>query len=362
MKQKIFLFMALLCLVVGKVDAETITFSPNSNYKVTDSDGVTFTIQKSNSKNISFEEKTNGLFGWGAHDDRFRMRDSGEAKVSWSNIPDGFDIRVTDFSIKFAMGDSDHGCSIKTSYNNNGTSMASKTSNTVTYTLPTEYIPQNGFDKDGYVVIMNGGANNFYIYSMSITYSLVKKVNMSVSAGKYGTLCAPFAFGKHGVEAYTVSSVSNTILQLDEVNGNNIPANTPVVIFNSTDDNVNVDEWGVPATEDTCGEGLLVGLLKAIEVPANSYILTAVAGVQKFYKLNTTSTGVANRCYLKEGNYSSAKILSFSEEDVTDISAIDAINSGADIYNANGVKTNSLQKGMNIVKMANGSVKKIFVK
>lgn len=208
----------------------------------------------------------------------------------------------------------------------------------------------------------DGGWSHDGNVTLTAHWEQLAEVNMTVSAGKYGTFCAPFAFGKHGVEAYTVSSVSNTILQLDEVNDDNIPANTPVVIFNSTAENINVNEWGVPANEDYCGEGLLVGLLKAVEVPANSYILTAVEGAQKFYKLNTTSTGVANRCYLKEGNYSSAKILSFSEEDVTDISAIDAINSGADIYNANGVKTSGLQKGMNIVKMANGSVKKIFVK
>lgn len=362
MNKKLLLLIALLCLVCGRVNAETITFSPNNNYKVTGNDGVTFTIQQNNGKNISFEEKTNGLFGLGAHDARFRMRDSGEAKVYWSSIPDGYDIRVTGFSIKFAMGDKDHGCSIKTSYNGNGISMASKTNSTVTYELTQEYIPQNGFDKDGYVVIMNGGANYFYIYSMSITYYLVQKVNMSVSAGKYGTFCAPFDFGKHGVDAYTVSYVNKTVLQLDEVDGNNIPVNTPVVIYNSTGNDVNVDEWGAPATRDTCEEGLLVGLLKAVDVPANSYILKTLEGGQKFYKLTTTSTGKANRCYLKEGNYSSAKLLSFDDEEATDISAIDALNYGADIYNANGVKINSLQKGMNIVKMANGSIKKIFVK
>lgn len=198
--------------------------------------------------------------------------------------------------------------------------------------------------------------------TLTANWEQLAQVNMTVSKDKYGTFCAPFDFPKHGVIAYTVSSVSKSVLQLDEVGGNNIPANTPVVIYNSTGEDVNVDEWGAPATRDTCEEGLLVGLLKAVDVPANSYILKTLEGGQKFYKLTTTSTGKANRCYLKEGNYSSAKLLSFDDEEATDISAIDALNYGADIYNANGVKINSLQKGMNIVKMTNGSIKKIFVK
>lgn len=340
--------MALLCLVVSKVDAATLTkntggFNNNSGntYELGGTD-VTFYLEGNGF------DRTRTLVGQPYY---LTLNKNSDYYIKCKDIKSGYDVRITKIeTVAFEMG-------VATEHTLDWGTSSQKwnySSKTVTYTT-TCYGSSLNFQ-------IHTGNEQFQLRTITIEYELIQKVNMSVSAGKYGTFCAPFAFGKHGVKAYTVSSVTNTVLELAEVSGDNIPANTPVVIYNEGGSDVNENEWGVPATENTCESGLLVGLLKAVEVPANSYILTTLEGGQKFYKLNTASTGKANRCYLKEGNYSSAKILSFCEEDATGISAIDALNSGADIYSVNGVKTNSLQKGMNIVKMANGSVKKIYVK
>lgn len=53
----------------------------------------------------------------------------------------------------------------------------------------------------------------------------------------------------------------------------------------------------------------------------------------------------------------------FNEDETTGIDAIKALADGdAEIYNTNGVRIPSLQKGMNIVKMGNGAIRKIMVK
>jgi len=54
----------------------------------------------------------------------------------------------------------------------------------------------------------------------------------------------------------------------------------------------------------------------------------------------------------------------FGEEgETTSISALQSLSDGnVEIYNTNGVRIPSLQKGMNILKMSDGKIKKVMVK
>jgi hypothetical protein len=46
----------------------------------------------------------------------------------------------------------------------------------------------------------------------------------------------------------------------------------------------------------------------------------------------------------------------------TGINSVYGVSADSDIYNLNGVRTNTMHKGMNIIRSANGEVKKVFVK
>jgi len=57
-----------------------------------------------------------------------------------------------------------------------------------------------------------------------------------------------------------------------------------------------------------------------------------------------------------------AYVLGFNGE-ATGIDSVNNFNAtGVDIYDVNGIRNNTLHKGMNIVRNANGEVKKVFVK
>ena len=56
-----------------------------------------------------------------------------------------------------------------------------------------------------------------------------------------------------------------------------------------------------------------------------------------------------------------AHVLGF-DGDATGISGVSGISAGVDIYNVNGVRNTTMRKGMNIIRNANGEVKKMFVK
>lgn len=184
--------------------------------------------------------------------------------------------------------------------------------------------------------------------------------NLKVAQGKYGTFCAPFEVTiPSGIKAYTVPSLDGAHLNLSEVT-TTITANTPVIV-EGADNGYDGNFYGPGTDAETCGTGNLVGLLKDVEIPASSYVLQTQSGKQAFYKVESAAYGVVNRCYLKAD--AKAKVLNFNAEE-TAIEDLSDFMSGnvQSIYSANGAKVNSLQKGMNIVKMMNGQIKKIMVK
>lgn len=206
-------------------------------------------------------------------------------------------------------------------------------------------------------------ANWFAIDDFKVNYLGTgnTEANLKVTQGKYGTFCAPFDVTiPSGIKAYTVSSLDGATLNLSEVT-TTIPATTPVVV-EGVDNDYDGNFYGPGPDAPTCDGGNLVGILKAgTKVPAGSYLLQTKDGKQGFYKRTAEANGTANRCYLKAD--AEAKVLSFVQEETSIESVSDFMPEAIQtIYNGNGVKVNNLQKGLNIVKMMNGQVKKIMVK
>ena len=173
---------------------------------------------------------------------------------------------------------------------------------------------------------------------------------MAVNAtAQYGTFCAPYAVTiPSGVQAYTVSSVTNSMLDLTEVTGT-IPANTPVVLYAESGLEA-FESFGV-AEEGTPTAGLLTGVYESTQAPVGSYVLQNLSGKVGFYQVtagNQPTVG-ANRCYLTVD--SGIKAFFFDEDDATSIQTIDNGQQTAEgaIYNVAGQRLNKMQRGINII-------------
>lgn len=193
------------------------------------------------------------------------------------------------------------------------------------------------------------------------------EAQMVITDAKWGTFIAPFdAELPEGVEAYTVTGVGeNGVLTL--VQQESIKAHTPVVVYS---ENPVSETLKGTVTEKKTGiqnVGLLYGVYDETDAPAETgYVLQnqPSKGVA-FYKVPSTAAiqkVAPNRCYLVYGSGNARAAYFFTEEDATAINGINADVLGAEgIYNASGVRVNSLQKGLNIIKTANGT-KKVMIK
>jgi surface protein len=200
---------------------------------------------------------------------------------------------------------------------------------------------------------------------------------------KWGTLCVPFevdATNIDGTKFYALKSVSADMITLTQLE-DKIPAGTPMLV-NSTDGDGNAADISISASSVEVGKapadgtqadgGQLVGSFAETEVPDNGYIISK----NKFWlvsdlKKNTTATAVktkAMRAWLKPGAENAeakAHVLSIALDDENETTAVDAIEAltedTAEIYDLQGRRLNSLQKGLNIVKTGNVT-RKIMVK
>lgn len=210
--------------------------------------------------------------------------------------------------------------------------------------------------------------NNF-----TLTYYDQSSANMTiVASAQYGTFVAPFDVTiPEGVTAYTVDAVATngelTLTALETT----IPANTPVVVYSEAADGVNETFYGKENAAEDVTEGLLTGVYEETVVEPGNYVLQLLNGKAAFYKVSADTDEVkvgANRAYLtKPAGTADSGIKAFffgaGDDTPTGINAIDALRNGAaEIYNAAGVKMPALQKGVNIIRTADGKTQKVLIK
>lgn len=207
------------------------------------------------------------------------------------------------------------------------------------------------------------GSNVHWLSWRDVKYTKVDKANMTVKANKWGTFIAPFDVTiPADVEAYTVTGVTTAGYMEKTAVETTIPANTPVVLKNTTDAQINEKYYGKStATENSYKVGALTGTYTAETIPVGSYVLQTQNNVQAFYKVDAAFTSTPNRCYLTVP--SSVKAIFFDDE-ATGINGVEEIQNldNAVIYNATGARQNGLQKGVNIIRTIDGKVRKVFVK
>ena len=199
----------------------------------------------------------------------------------------------------------------------------------------------------------------------------------------WGTLCLPFAIDQSQVKEckfYRLTGIDKDCITLESYeDGAEIPAGTPV-LFKMNEGvktlSISVQNAGIvtkPKAETNTEDVNLVGSFTKIGgngnqgLDKNDYII----GKDKFWRVFDLNDGngvgiKAMRAYIHPATASQARaaMLSIGKGDGT--TAIDNLNAisndaNAEYYDANGRRTNGLQKGLNIVKRGSKTYK-IMVK
>ena len=180
------------------------------------------------------------------------------------------------------------------------------------------------------------------------------RATMAVNAeAQYGTFCAPFAVAiPTGVTASKVTAVdSNGLLTLTDLSGT-IPANTPVVLY--AENGLETVEMFEVAVSGTPQVGVLTGVYEATEAPVGSYVLQNISDKVAFYLVSDPDpeeepiTVPANRCYLTV-RAGGVKALAFPDGTQTSISAIQANDENAVMYDLSGRRVSKATKGIYII-------------
>lgn len=206
----------------------------------------------------------------------------------------------------------------------------------------------------------------------------------TITPADYSTLCLPWnATVPAGVTVYYGTNFNNDgdMLNLEELNGKVLPKNTGVVLYSDVDESTTYRFWRTlkPAAGSQPAN-ILLGTNSRIEAEhrdQDNYSYYALSNKSKgvgFYVIDDTR-GVAipaNRAYLMISKAASsvgnAIIFTFDEENIGGTTAIDNVATDENeasieaIYNASGARIGRLQQGVNIIRMSNGAVKKVFVK
>ena len=198
----------------------------------------------------------------------------------------------------------------------------------------------------------------------------------------WGTLCLPFAIDQSQVKEckfYSLTGIDNDCITLESYEEGIIPAGTPV-LFKMNEGKTslslsasNAEIATAPTVAGTNTDVNLVGSFTKIGgngnqgLDKNDYII----GKDKFWRVSDLNDGKGvgikpMRAYIHPATASQARaaMLSIGKGDGT--TAIDNLNAisndaNAEYYDANGRRTNGLQKGLNIVKRGSKTYK-IMVK
>ncbi len=185
---------------------------------------------------------------------------------------------------------------------------------------------------------------------------------------KYGTVVLPFAATSDDVKFYAIKNMTDEAITLEEVA--ELAAGTPAIIEKTSDDakititgegNVNSD-----ITEATQADGAVMmhgSYTQGTTVTdENSYYIKG----DKFYSINENFICNAFRGYFTTVNKNAAARLSIiTDNNVTGVNAVETQegdNAIVEVYNAAGVQQKGMQKGVNIVRLANGKTVTVIVK
>ena len=203
------------------------------------------------------------------------------------------------------------------------------------------------------------------------------------SGSKWGTLCLPFAIDQSqetGCKFYSFTGIdaANECITLESYEGTEIPAGTPV-LFKMKEGETSLrlsasnTEITTAPKAGTASDVNLVGSFTKIGGKDNQGLAKTdyIIGKDKFWLVSELKDGKGvgikpMRAYIHPATASHAKAAMLSIGNGDGTTAIDNLNAisndaNAEYYDANGRRTNGLQKGLNIVKRGSKTYK-IMVK
>lgn len=215
-------------------------------------------------------------------------------------------------------------------------------------TGPTGYVYADfiGSSSNGGAALLTAIVDQNYRY----VFTKSSKVIRTSTTGKYGTICLPFSASAIGADLFTATlSDDNLSVVITPLVGD-MEAGMPY-IYQATSSVQTFSDNGEQTVSTPTSADPLIGVFTPTPLPVGSYVMQTQEGVQQFYKVvdGDQPTLSAYRAYLSVPS-TEAKALGISLTDETAIKALDALTSGsAQIFDLNGRKLNSLQKGVNIV-------------
>lgn len=197
------------------------------------------------------------------------------------------------------------------------------------------------------------------------TMATVKK---SVTEIGFATFVSPYSVAvPDGCEAYKIVSVDDAdVLQCEPVE--QIVANEPVLLVGEGVHQFTANSVAVSANTGTLVSGLLNGSYEATTASANSYVLQNQSGVTAFYRVaeDGKQQVVPFTAYLTLPAAAGANVRMLSIDLGSDATAIENVPSSVAtvvaVYDLSGRSVEGLQRGINLVKMSDGTVKKVVVK
>jgi hypothetical protein len=186
-----------------------------------------------------------------------------------------------------------------------------------------------------------------------ITIEYLNDYKRSTQVGAFGTLCLPYKYTPEGATLYGIESIEGDKVILTAVEGNQGLANT-AYIYQATGAEQNfpyVPGQALNTALKNVTTGALTSPAKYSAVPEGSYMLQTQDDVQAFYKVDSETYIMPHRAYLTPASDVSNRLLFVSNEgDQTGLETVRAFPQGTSaIYDINGRRLSTLQKGLNIV-------------
>lgn len=219
-------------------------------------------------------------------------------------------------------------------------------------------------------VVVNGVCENLvlvddddYIAADGFTATSATYNGEVIESMGYKTLVLPYDCAvPAGFKAWEVASVDGNVLNMQEVT--TITADKPVILEGNGTVVLAAENVSVSADDNALENAELVGTYKKIDAIAGSYVLQNHEGEVAFYHVESVQPKVgAFRAYLKGQASGSKKMLvnfgvttAIMDAETGMIEKIDAV------YTVDGKMQTSVNPGYNVLRMKDGSIRKMFNK
>lgn len=255
------------------------------------------------------------------------------------------------------------------------------------YTVAKDYLHADGLSSEldnELANVLETTANSNYdksandIKSLEDIIEAIKKWfcrDVKVTTAKYATLCLPWnAKVPENVTVYYATKYDANVgyVHLEKYEGNVIPGHTGFVIFSDVDATTNYRFYYSPESAAQPAGNILSGTVDGIaheDLSFDKYDYLLLGNKSRgvgFYVLDETSYIPACRAYIQvahgEGTKNSYAAFDFNGE-----AGVEGVNASTTakvvaVYGISGEKRSAMQHGLNIVKMSDGTVKKVMVK